>query len=353
MGFLFAHLQARFLRRTSKGIDRKKCQVRTSAVERGDLLDALIYGDIFDCAVTLEELWRYAPIRIERDELYRRLRDDPVLRRIVVERNGFYCLHDRTALLDKRPPRIARARRLQQRARFVGRALRHVPFVRGLILTGSTSADDATKTADVDLLVIVAAGRMGTVFLLLGSLSRLVGRRLFCPNWYMSEDSLAMAPASLYIARELMQARGLTGKADALLARNPWIPERFPNVPAHPGVDRSLKGSTRLQRFLENRLRGVVGDRIELWARGLAAARLRAHYGEFALEVPTETMARFEAGVALGFHGYRYEHTTLKAYAARRALLQERLARAGGEEPHANSPRRTFAGAREISESGD
>lgn len=300
-----------------------------TAAERRELLDALIYGDVFDCAVTLDELWRYAPIRIDRDELYHRLRDDPVLRRIVVERNGYYCLHDRTALLDERPPRIARARRLQGRARFVGGALRHVPFVRGLILTGSSSADDATTTADLDFLVIVARGRMGTVFLLLGSLSRLLGRRLLCPNWYLSEGSLAMTPASLYLARELMQARSLTGNADALLARNPWIPERFPNVSARPVVDRRLRGRTCLQRVLENRLRGAAGDRLELWARNLAAARLRAHYAGFGLEVPVETLARFEAGVALGFHGYRYEHRTLRAYAARRALLQEELTQAG------------------------
>lgn len=41
--------------------------------ERLDLIDALIYGDVFDCAVTLDELWRYARVAIDRDELRRRL----------------------------------------------------------------------------------------------------------------------------------------------------------------------------------------------------------------------------------------------------------------------------------------
>ena len=85
--------------------------------ERLDLLDALIYGDVFDCAVTLDELWQYSRVAIDRDQLCRRLRDDPVLRRIVVERKGLYCLQGRTALLDERPRRILRARRLQRRAR--------------------------------------------------------------------------------------------------------------------------------------------------------------------------------------------------------------------------------------------
>ena len=293
--------------------------------EHLDLLDALIYGDVFNCAVTLDELWQYARVAIDRYQLRLRLRDDPVLRRIVVERNGLYCLHDRVALLDERPGRILRARRLQRRAFVVARMLRHLPFVRGLLLTGSASADDATEGADIDLLVIVAAGRIGTAFLLLGSLSRLLGRWLFCPNLYMREDGLGMAPGSLYIARELAQARNLIGNAYALRASNPWITELFPNATAPPALEPGLKTSTSLQRLLEAPLRGILGNRLERRARRVAAARLLAHFSGFGQEVTADVAARFEAGVALGFHGYLYEQTTLKAHAARRAQLLDRL----------------------------
>ena len=91
------------------------------------------------------------------------------------------------------------------------------------------------------MLVIVATNRLGTPFLLLGPLSRLLGRRLFCPNWYMGEDSLGIAPASLYIAREFAQSRSLAGNGDALRDSNPWIAERFPNAVAQPGLEPALK----------------------------------------------------------------------------------------------------------------
>lgn len=297
-------------------------------LERADLLDALLYGDVFNCAVTLDELWQYARVHITREELRRRLREDLILRHVVVERNGLYCLCDRIALLDERPARILRAHCLQQRARFVARLLRHLPFVRGLVLTGSTSADDATEDADIDLLVIVAAGRIGTAFLLLGPLSRLLGRRLFCPNWYMNEDSLAIETASLYIAREFAQARSLTGNGDALLSSNPWIAETFPNAVVPPSIEPRLKKATRLQRLLEAPLRGNLGDRLERKARRVATSRLQAHYRCFGLVVPTQVADRFEAGVALGFHGFRYELSTLKAHEARRTHLLQRLQQA-------------------------
>lgn len=306
--------------------------IEPSAVdERLDLLDALIYGDVFDCAVTLDELWRYARVAIDRDELRRRLYDDPVFRRIVVERDGLYCLDGRTALLDERPNRIQRARRLQRRARRVARVLRHLPFVDGLVLTGSTSADDACEQADIDLLVIVAPDRLGTAFLLLGSTSRMLGRRLFCPNWYVSESRLGTAPGSLYIAREFAQACSLVGSADALRDSNPWLTELFPNTVAPPALDPGLKGSTRLQRLLEAPLRGALGDLLEHWARRVAVARLRAHYTGLGQDVPAEVAASFEAGVALRFHGYRYEERTVEGYAARRAQVADRLKQAEPE----------------------
>jgi predicted nucleotidyltransferase len=279
--------------------------------ERLDLLDALVYGDIFDCAVTLDELWRYARVAIDREELRRRLRDEP----LVVERDGLYCVAGREELLARRPERMRRAARLERRARRVARVLRRFPFVRGLALTGTAAAGDAGADDDVDLLVTVADGRLGTVFLLLGPLSRLVGRRLFCPNYYVCEGRLDLGRGNLYLARELAQARPLAGDVEALWRANPWLAETFPNAMAPPPAP---VRASRLQRALE----ALLGGRVERRARGVARSRLRAHYGT----VPAEVTDAFAAGTALRFHGSGVSDRTLERYEARRAELAARLA---------------------------
>lgn len=295
------------------------------ADERLDLLDAMIYGDLFDCAVTLDELWCYARAPIDREELRQRLKVDPVLGRIVTERDGLFCLVGRTALLDTRPDRIRRAGRLQRRARRVARVLRHLPFVESLVLTGSTSADDAREHADIDLLVIVSPQRLGIVFLLLGPVSRLLGRRLFCPNWYVCEGCLGTRPRGPYIAREFAQAHTLVGSVDPPRASNPWLQEFFPNSLAPVASGGRLKGHTCLKRFLEAPLRGALGDPLEGFGRRVALARLLAHYRGLGQDVPPEVAADFEAGRVLRFHGYRYEERTDAAYSARRAQVAGRL----------------------------
>jgi len=302
---------------------------------RLNLLDSVIYADGFDCALTLEELWRYGRTSIDPAALRRVLRDDPALCQIVIERDGLYCLADRPELLDQRPIKIRRARQLQHRARRVARALRHVPFVRGVFLTGSAAADHASESADLDLMVIVARSRLATVFLMLGSASRLLGRRLFCPNYYVAEGYSETRTPNLYVARELAQARVLAGHGSALVVRNPWLTNVFPN--AAPDAGRDERGHTRLQRLLEVPLRGAFGDRLERRACRIAIARLGAHYRDRGEEIPPTVVESLEAGDALRFHAGKVEEKTLRRYAARRTEVAARLASLEREGETANS----------------
>ncbi len=284
---------------------------------RLDVIDALIYADVFDCALTLEEIRRYGPLPIDDGELRDELAGHPA----VVARDELFALVDRADLIDERPGRIAKARALQRRGGRVARVLRHLPFVRGLALTGSLAADDARVAADVDLMVIVAPRRLATTFLLMGPASTLLRRRLFCPNYYLSEDRLEIEPANRYVARELVQARCLAGSMTGLERSNSWLSERFPN--AHPS-DSQMPGGGLIQRIFERPLRGEIGDALERLAVRVAHSRLRAHYRG---DVPGDVAGALSRGVALRFHGHHAEENILARYEARRAQVAEMLAK--------------------------
>jgi hypothetical protein len=292
------------------------------------LLDPLIYADVFDCAATIDELWRYGRARIEREALQESLHHDPVLRRVVIERGGMCAFRDRPGLIEQRPRSIDRARRLQRRARRVARLLRHAPFVRGLALTGSAAAEDAAAGDDVDVFVIVSKGRLGVAFLLLASASRLTRRRFFCPNYYVSEGRCAIEPGNLYVARELAQARSLVGDEGVLRAANPWLETVFPNAltPATASGP-LLRTGGWLQRLLELPLRGRLGERAERFGQRVAFARLAAHHGALGREVPADVSASLVAGASLRFHGRGADRTTLDRYVARRDEIAALLAR--------------------------
>ena len=289
-----------------------------------DLIDAVIYGDVFDCAVTLDELWRYSRIRITQAELLERL-GRPPLRNIVSERDGFYFLRGREELASVRGARRRRAQLLKYRARRVARWLQYAPFVRGVMLTGSVAADDAKEDADVDVLAIVAERRLALAFVMLGSLSRMVSRKVFCPNYYLSQDHLALSRRDHYITRELAQAEPLAGNADDLLAANVWSMEQLPNAHRTSNPVKPIAGGARLQRLLEWAIRGKFGDACERKAHALVVARLSAHHASHGASVPEDVLERFERGVELRFHGAPVVNRSLERYEARRKAVANRL----------------------------
>jgi predicted nucleotidyltransferase len=293
-----------------------------SVGDRLDLLDALTYGDLFETAVTLDELHSYARVEVERDALIRLLAEDRIVRDVVVRRAGLLSFRGREHLLEVRVSGAERARRLERRARRVAWVLRHAPFVRGLALTGSVAAASASPDADVDLLVIVAPGRVGTVFLLLGTASRLLGRRLFCPNFYLAQDRLELDVRNVYVGRELVQARSLVGDVAALHAANPWLVEMFPNVARTLAGNPGLRPGSSFQRLLEAPLLGTFGAAVERRARKIALDRLRAHHGG---PVPGAVLRELRSGAGLRFHRDGYDVTVPERYASRRDLVAAML----------------------------
>ncbi|MDQ5820935.1 MAG: hypothetical protein M3540_05805, partial [Actinomycetota bacterium] len=142
-------------------------------------------------------------------------------------------------------------------------------------------------------------------------------------NYYVRADQLAFLASDVYVARELAHARSLAGSPDVLRVANPWVDEFFPNAAVSAAGSREPVGPPRLQRLFEALLGGRVGERMERWGRGVAAARLRAHYGVGG--VPSDVAASFEAGTALRFHRGEFAARALDAYTARRAQLEVRL----------------------------
>ncbi len=293
-----------------------------------DLIDAVVYADLFDCAVTQDEVWRFSRVRISREQLADDL-DRPEWSGALYERQGYYCLRGREELVDSRPVRRERALRLQKRARRVARWLQHVPFIRGALLTGSVAADDATPDADVDLLVMVAPERLALVFAVLAPLSRLLSRKLFCPNYYLSTDHVTLGRRSHYIARELVQARPLVGGAAAVLEANDWVEAFLPNAAPTGEPGPPLPGGRILQRLLEAPVRGALGDRLEGWAQKLALSRLQHHHGEAGQAVPAEVVRQLRSEVELRFHESDEINRLGERYEARRAEVGRMLQDAG------------------------
>jgi len=297
------------------------------------IVEPVLYGDIFDFPVTLDEVHRFCRLPMSTEQLRLALADEQGAGRIVSQVDEFYVMRGREALVDTRRRRAARSRQARRRARTLMRFVKYLPFVRGSLMTGSTATDNARQRDDLDYLVLVHPGRMWLVFGVLGTLQRLGLGRVLCVNYYLSVDSLGLTERSPYVARELLQARPLVGADHVrrLYGENRWIAEIYPNasssheqVPNLETDDRRGAARHLAERF-EGLLGGQLGDALEGGARRLLEHRLPVHYGKHGRELPAEVRRRALDGEELRFHANDYSRTIADELDHRRELARSRL----------------------------
>src|SRR4051812_23887886 len=124
------------------------------------ILATLIYSDLFDYPLTLDEIALYLiGCRAGPAEIGTALAGAWLTAR-VEQQQGYYCLAGRGAVVALRRGRAAKSARLWRRAQHYGRCLRHLPFVRMIAVTGALAMDNVNGNEDIDLLVVAAPGRV-------------------------------------------------------------------------------------------------------------------------------------------------------------------------------------------------
>ena len=205
--------------------------VRTKVLE-GAVLKTLVYSDLFDFPLTAGELSTYLfDVGASESDVVEAARQCPD----VVERDGHFCLRGRQHLVAERQRRYAENGKLWLKARRYGSMVAAIPFVRMVAVTGSLAPGNSRPGDDIDLLLVVAPGRLWLSRLLVLALVRavrLIGDEL-CPNFLLSEGRLQIDGSAFpaYYARELSQMTPLFG-ADtyrALRLTNGWTVQLLPN----------------------------------------------------------------------------------------------------------------------------
>jgi hypothetical protein len=156
-----------------------------------------------------------------------------------------------------------------------------VPFVRGVLASGSLALETCTPQSDWDVFVVARSGRLYSaragltvVAWMLGRLRTkhsVVVRDLFCPNHYVADGALVLGHRSLYVAHvlgHLVPAYDPQGYATNLWQENGWTRAMVPGVegPPPPHRLRSVRASFLLEyvrRLAEWVLGGALGDALE------------------------------------------------------------------------------------------
>ncbi|MFA6001564.1 MAG: hypothetical protein WC828_05560 [Thermoleophilia bacterium] len=238
------------------------------------ILKSLCYADIFDFALTLEEIVRYAQgVAINIDEAAERLNDDESLSNIVKKKGYLYHLEGRDENCQLRLDREAESRQQLEIALRRLIPLQGIPFLRAGAITGALAALNSPAGDDIDLLIISAPGRTWTTYFFLRLWRRFGHNPDICFNVFISEADLVFKNPNLFYAREILGALPVfnDGAFDSFKEANPWIHDFFPSfIPDPERQNYRIPISPlwrRRQRQLQTLLVGPLGDLLEFVVR--------------------------------------------------------------------------------------
>jgi len=208
------------------------------------ILTTILYSDIFSFPLTRDELWDFliSERKISRGEFMNSLQ---TIQKEIVEKDGFYCLKSREAIIKKRKENFWEVDAKMKRARFVAGKLAPIPSILFIGISGGLASGNVSAKDDIDLIIITKKNMLFVGRFLIILLLQLLGARRFrnqkntadtiCVNLLFDETALDFFAdkQDIYTAREIAQIIPLFERESTyqrFIHANEWIHKFLPNV---------------------------------------------------------------------------------------------------------------------------
>jgi predicted nucleotidyltransferase len=221
-------------------------------------LKTLAYFGVFNFPLTKQEVEKYSGETL-----------NGPFEPLVVEHDGYFGLGDSASWVNRQKREEVSLRKIE-RAKELFRKIFWWPYLKAVLVTGSTAAMNAGEGSDVDVLIITSEDTLWLTRLVVVSFLILTRtyRRLICPNIWLAEDNLEWPDKNIHSACDAMLAKPILNKNETyerFLDANWWVQEFWPiGVPATPTLPvRAVAGLTKLLNkvlfSLENARRYLLG----------------------------------------------------------------------------------------------
>jgi len=228
------------------------------------ILATVAYYDIFDYPLSGFEIFKYLinPLHIvaQLEQMHEirlepmtnislfeilKLLDEPELKKIIEEKNGFYFLKGRGAIIEERIERQKISAQRWKKVKKVMKFVQFVPFVRMVAACNSLAMDNSKEEADIDFFIITRKRRIWSVRLMFTFLIWLIGEwrhkdkiaGRICLSFYISDEfldlrPLAIMPYDIYLANWVCQLRPVFCRENIyrdFIVNNRWANDYFLN----------------------------------------------------------------------------------------------------------------------------
>lgn len=279
------------------------------------ILRTILYADIFNFPLTVDEIWRYCitPKKLSRSDV-RKTVADLCRTKILIEKDKFITVFDKSKNIQKRIKNKEILLRKDVIAKNATSILSEIPSIMFIGISGSLAARDSHEDDDIDLFIIAQEKYMWvTRGLSLAVLSRAGLRRsrgikhekdTICLNMFLSSNALTFPKSrqDMYTAREIAQIKPLFQRRDMY--------QRFLNANTWSNSYLANSFSMRTEEFVSEK----ASAKFDIWYRSpmiqLAEIVQRVYmYPHKTTEQVTNSL--------FAFHPHDYRKQILSVYAKR------------------------------------
>ncbi|MGA2298357.1 MAG: radical SAM protein [FCB group bacterium] len=203
---------------------------------KADIIRVISYFDLFDYPLTINQIIRFS--KYSPEQISKTLQE-LININVIKNQSDYYYLNVREWTVQARQLKEQEFNKIKFKVRLCGWLLSNIPFVKGIIITGSISKEIFSKYDDFDFLVVVKKNHLWVCRTLIQLLKKLVSfnyrnnnYKYFCCNYFLDEENLEINEKNEFIAIEIATSIPLFNRRiyDAYFDKNNWIKNCYPNV---------------------------------------------------------------------------------------------------------------------------
>jgi hypothetical protein len=240
-----------------------------------NILRTLLYYDIFSHPLKPEEIFIFLPQNtVPKSEILGMINDFSTNEKCrFAQKDGYVYVKPNEHYIHRRIKKENYSRRMWRAARIMTHIIKRFPFVRAVFISGSLSKNSSDKISDIDYMIVTSKGRLWiarTLLILFKKIFLFNSYKLFCLNYFITEDNLEIPFKNVFTATEVAYTKATynTDMMHDFVMANKWIKDYFPNYRfldpyLHSAGFKVNNRKSILQKLLEVLFRDKWADRLD------------------------------------------------------------------------------------------
>lgn len=271
----------------------------TLSVEEKSILQTLLYFDIFSYPLTKAEIQRFSTLATT--STYGVSLNRLIAMQLVYNLNEFYSVQNQSTLATRRTAGNTLAQKKLLSAQRYSRFIARLPFVRGIMLSGSISKGYMDSRSDIDYFIITETNRLWIVRTMLAFIRRIFlfnSHKNLCTNYFVDLQNLEIAEKNTFTAIEFSTLVPMYGKSviEQLRQANSWINDFQPNANYNELTED--ENNHRLKKFAEKILSASFLEKINSWLLKKTISHWRTKYGSLLSDNDFQVAFRSTPGIS-------------------------------------------------------